>query len=1216
MNIETHRTRFDLTGPLPAGRAALEASAGTGKTYSLTALIARYIAEASVPADQILVVTFTRAAADELRTRARAVLAAAAEALLPDNVSAGITPKGNDWMTVLQQCDNLFEPAHRRQRVATAISRFDDITITTIHGFCQSALGQLGLRAGTDPAAVLVENTTDLVAEVCRDALLDALADDPTWLMSPTGKPRTPKQFERDLIDIVKGVLTNPSATVVPTQVEDDIAMRWADLVDRSRQTVHDRQARRGQTGYDSLVTGLHRALTDPRRGRQVAAQLAQRFSVVLIDEFQDTDQLQWDVFRLAFGSKTLVTVGDPKQAIYRFRGADVDAYLAAVADVPASSTLSLATNFRSDRALLDGLGHLFDGATLGDARIAFHPVAAAESAPHNALRSPTDPPGAAAVRLRAVPLDPRLKSPMRKTLSMPLVRGLILSDLASRVIELLDHGIISDRSGSERRVLPGDIAVLVPTHAEAHHVADALQRSGVPAVRTRTGSVLASPAVLQWRLLLTALARPHDVGAVRAAALGWFLATDVAMLAGDAGHDDANDGDDVVTHLHEQAATMADHLRRDGIAAFYDAQKAGPGLLETVLGLPDGVRHLTDLDHIAELLAAALHATSSDANGAISVLEDLVSNDDDRAEATMRRIDSDDLAVQITTIHAAKGLEFPIVLVPFSFKPRPNTRVPYSYSDSHGHRMIDVASPIAWDGGPSTPGDETTRDNQELRKYLTGTDNDGDALRLLYVALTRAQHRLEIWWASTMSAKTSALARLLLDRDDGSSPVRNSPAELRPKRGGVGISIKPPDFTKLDEDPAHKQVCAVAEGSDGAISYIEIPPMLDHPVWTNRVSVHPVAMSTPSTGRRSLLDPTWKRWSFTRLGATVDAAIHQRDLAPPLPGEPLLAQPIDAALDHEAAGRADETPDLHDDMIAIEARTGPDPESESKSEPATVPDGVSMHLADTAAGTTFGTFVHSVLEGLDFTSADLDTDLHAHALEHAAIAGLSIPLEPVVAGVAAALRTPLGPLFDNRRLVDFAPADRLAELTFDLPILAATVTSSPIRAGDIGRVLLATLDDGDPVRDFATQMIDSFDAVDISGWMHGSIDAVLRIAGPLGHRYVVIDYKTNRLHVPGQSDPLSAYAPPLLVAAMEHHRYPLQALIYSVALHRYLRWRLGDRYAPDVHLGGVGYLFVRGMVGPDTPLTDGRPAGVFAWRPATAAIVGLDHLLAVGTSA
>ena len=1199
------RVPFDLAGAIPTTRTVLEASAGTGKTYSLTGLIARYIAEESVPVDQILVVTFTRAAANELRQRTRDVLIAAAKALL-DRKETDKYP----WMRVLLEADNLFVADQRRQRLVDAITRFDDLSITTIHGFCQQALGQLGLRSGSDPDVVLIENTGDIVAEVCRDVLVAELADDPTRLSPPvpsSQRLRTPKQVEKDLIEAVQAVLTNPGSRHIPEHSDDETAARWADIVERTHQAVHRRQRSRGQIGYDDLVSGLQRALIDPGRGAVVAAQLAQRFSVVLVDEFQDTDRLQWDVFDTAFGSRALITVGDPKQAIYRFRGADVHAYLDAVAAAP---VLSLTTNHRSDQQLLAGLAHLFDGATLGDPRIEFVPVAAVEGAPVNALgHIDASIRPAAPIQLRVAPQVASLRTAKYKTLSMPLIRPLVLADLANRTIDLLDNGFIRDRSGG-RPVEPGDIAVLVPSHAEAHHVADALHRAGIPAVRTRTGSVLQSSAVMQWRLLLTAMARPHDPPSVRTAALGWFLATDIADLAGD-------NADAVLGELQQRAAEMADQLRRSGLAAFYDAQKSGRGLLEAVLAQSDGDRHLTDLDHLAEVLTQALHGTTSDASRTLRVLEELVANDDERSESTMRRIDSDALAVQITTIHAAKGLEYPIVLVPFSFKPRPPTRTPYSFTDEHGRRVLDVASSVAWDAGLGTDGDETTRQNRDLRKHLAGVENDGDSLRLLYVALTRAQHHLELWWASTTGAKTSALGRMLLDRD-GSGPVDNTESLLKAKKKPPGFAVVKPGFAMLGEEAVREQIELLVDASAGAIEITELAAQIEHPSWFAPSKPQITELTTASVGghasvggRASVADHAWKRWSFTRLSASADELEPFAEPGGNDDGGASDAPVVGGADEPEAS--ADGHLDRITDGITAGITAGMTATASRPGDGWLASSAAVVHLADVAAGTAFGTFVHSVLEQLDFTADDLAGEIRTLAVEHARAAGLALDIDRVVSGLVAAAQTPLGPLFGERSLADIPPADRLAELTFDIPIVGGAAFTR-LRAGAIGDVLSGTLAPDDPLRSYADRLATELAGVDIAGWMHGSIDAVFRVPAAHGHRYIVVDYKTNRLHTPGDGDPLAAYQAHHLLTAMEHHRYPLQALLYSVALHRYLRWRLGAGYSPDEHLGGIAYLFVRGMVGPSTPTAAGVPNGVFSWTPPTTTILELDHLFATGS--
>ena len=1225
-------TPFDLSGPLPSGRTVLEASAGTGKTYSLTGLIVRYLAEAAVSVDQLLVVTFTRAAANELRERTRVTLELAAHVLRD-----GAAPDNHAWMTALLSTtgasgDHAAELERRGRRVADAITHFDELTITTIHGFCQQALAQLGVRSGFNPDAILVESLHDVMAEACRDAIVTELADDPARLNTvgvSYSKIANPRQAEIELINGVGALTANPGSRLMPANGPDVVAANWVRLTVGAHKEVARRQEVRNEIGYDTLISGLQRALTHPEYGPAVAAQLAQRSSVVLVDEFQDTDRLQWEVFERAFSGRTLITVGDPKQAIYRFRGADVHAYLEAI---DAATTLALTTNHRSDQAVLNGLARLFDGATLGDPRIRFVPVHARPDAPFTAVTGTGDD---AAVHLRVVPLDNSLRGAAGKELSMPLVRSLVLDDLVSRVVALLDQAELevgassgtdginndsddthgdhhTDRSrdagAHRRRVEPGDIAVLVPSHAEANHVAAALRQARIPAVRTRTGSVLQSPAALQWRLLLNALAQPHQTPLVRAAALGWFLHTDVATLAGD---------DAVLAALQSRAAELAVRMRAVGVSAFYEALKARvgdpddlvAGLVDTLLGRDGGDRDLTDLDHISELLAAALQGRPADPALVLRVLDQMISDTDDRNEAAMRRIDSDALAVQITTIHSAKGLEYPIVLVPFGFKPRGNIRTPYSYTDPAGGRVLDLASRVGWDGGLADPNDPMTRDHQELRRHRATLEVEGDELRLLYVALTRARHRVEIWWACTRSAGTSALARVLTDRY-GAGSVQNTEYEVVPRPRSGGFTVKRPFHQVTGEANVLAQIKTLARDSDGVIACTVIPAQVSPGTWAGHhpPSSLPLSAAAVAPGR-SVIDPRWTRWSFSRMTALAgDHASAEPTAADTGADERTDRGGFDEPVDHETAEDTGQALIDDEDASSGAALTG----AQQLQLLGVAP---TAHLADVPGGTRFGTFVHAVLERLDPTADDLAGTVRALVVENAAREGLDLGLSmgSVVEGLVAAVRTPLGPLFDGRSLAQLPPRDRLAELTFDLPIASAR---GVVSAGDIGRVLLTHLPPQDPVHRFARQLRRDFAGFDLAGWMHGSIDGVFRVDVGGRQRFVVVDYKTNRLHEPGAADPVAAYHPKALIPAMEHSRYPLQALIYMVAVHRYLRWRLADRYDPEQHLGGTAYLFVRGMVGTETPVVQRVPHGVFSWRPPAAAVLAVDELLATGAAA
>jgi exodeoxyribonuclease V beta subunit len=219
---------------------------------------------------------------------------------------------------------------------------------------------------------------------------------------------------------------------------------------------------------------------------------------------------------------------------------------------------------------------------------------------------------------------------------------------------------------------------------------------------------------------------------------------------------------------------------------------------------------------------------------------------------------------------------------------------------------------------------------------------------------------------------------------------------------------------------------------------------------------------------------------------------------------------------------------------------------------------------------------------------------------------------EQLASGLAPTFATPLGPLAGGRRLCDIPRSDQLAELAFEFGLAGGEVTTADLRLGLVAGLLRRHLAEGDPLAGYA-ERLDHPALADqtLRGYLTGSIDAVLRVRDPLGEpRYLVVDYKTNWLgSFDGTPLTLAAYQPAQLADAMMQAHYPLQALLYSVAVHRFLRWRQPG-YTPERHLGGVLYLFVRGMAGADTPQVDGVPAGVFAWRPPAALVADLSDLL------
>jgi exodeoxyribonuclease V beta subunit len=263
--------------------------------------------------------------------------------------------------------------------------------------------------------------------------------------------------------------------------------------------------------------------------------------------------------------------------------------------------------------------------------------------------------------------------------------------------------------------------------------------------------------------------------------------------------------------------------------------------------------------------------------------------------------------------------------------------------------------------------------------------------------------------------------------------------------------------------------------------------------------------------------------------------------------------------------------------------------------------------LADGPGGTRFGTFVHTVFEAADFAAPDLERELDRQIAD--AVARRPVELGDrarVLEGLRAAIETPLGPLAGNVRLRDIPRADRLDELTFELPLAGGDTPTGTVTPRAIGDVLRRHLPAGDPLASYADRLSDPDLRAAVRGYLTGSIDLALRLRGA----FFVVDYKTNWLAAPGE--PLTAwhYRPAALADEMQRSHYGLQALLYTVALHRYLRWRLAG-YDPGTHLGGVLYLFIRGMTGADTPVVDGRPCGVFGWKPPAALVLELDEVLA-----
>ncbi|WP_323793755.1 3'-5' exonuclease, partial [Nocardioides sp.] len=513
------------------------------------------------------------------------------------------------------------------------------------------------------------------------------------------------------------------------------------------------------------------------------------------------------------------------------------------------------------------------------------------------------------------------------------------------------------------------------------------------------------------------------------------------------------------------------------------------------------------------------------------------------------RRLDSDAAAVQIMTVWASKGLQYPLVYLPFSFNRNIQTRevVLYHDDDDDDARCLDI-------GGKQHPG---YRQIEARGRHEVA----GDDVRLTYVALTRAQSQVVAWWAPSWDEPNGGLSRLLRGRGQGDVTV--------------------PDRVATDKvDDATAIAGFRAWETAGGLSLeraAHVDP--DAPVSD------PVASDLGVRRFARSIDTAWQRTSYSGLIRGVDD------------GHGPTSEVDSAELDDESEQQDD--PDLD--------QVGQLPEADEMVSP----------MAHLPAGAALGSLVHAVLELADPEAADLRAEVLTHVVDQLDWWPVATEADVLTDALLPLFDSPLGPLAPGLTLRDVPIKDRLRELDFEIPLAGGDGDRGADRReatlADVGVLLRETLAADDPLLPYAARLTDSALAEkSLRGYLSGSIDVVLRVPAPHvpgGHRYVVVDYKTNRLTDAGTVATAQAFTHERLTAAMLHSDYPLQALLYTVVAHRYLRWRLPG-YDPAQHLGGVLYLYLRGMCGPATPVIDGHPTGAFSWVPPTALVTALSDLL------
>ena len=1161
-------TAFDAKTVVLAGTNLIEASAGTGKTYTLAELYLRLVLEQNLTVDKILVVTYTRAATEELRDRLRQKLVEARDDLLAT------------------------QSANKRDfhKLNLAIQSFDQAAIFTIHGFCQRVLTDFAFESGLRFDVDLIGDEREILQAATDDfwrreisqsnpelsAYLLAKRQTPETLLqsirSLIGKPylnyiALPEiDFQRfqqtvtDNFNTVKKVwaveqeqviatlqnktllngnkyrtnsveawlvqlLAMMASSVAPAtlfenfdrftkaRLEDalkkdqqlpelDFWLACQSLLDAQQQlemartiqlknlrlslltylneTVPTLKQQQQVQSYDDLLVTLEQALNAEQGGDQLVEQLRSQYQAALIDEFQDTDPVQYLSFSRIYAESGLPTfyVGDPKQAIYSFRGADIFTYLKAKAATEHEHTLT--TNWRSHPYLVKGVNRLFERK-----QQAF----VYEEIPFVAVNAERAEEPALLINNEAISPLSIVWTSSEKTLAKKDMTQLAANSTADEIARLLNLAqedkteLIKDEKS--RPLSGGDIAVLVRNHRQASVIQQCLQKRGINSVQQGRENVFSSVEALLLERLLLAVAEPNNASRIIA-----VLASPLFGLNALALYEVQQDEPTWLKHFdffHE----LHQLWLQKGFMSMFRHVMVAQSVQQRVLAANDGERQLTNLYHLAELIQDYCSRQKSAMEAVLHWLaaHRQAENGDD--ETAQLRLESDEQLVKIITIHKSKGLEYPIVFCPFLWDA--NLRAANDEIVRFHDPEFDNAAYVAM-----------VEPSLARAKEFVLQEEKAEDLRLLYVALTRARERCVITWGNANGVNDSAFFGLLH-----------------------------PTLTKIDPVQMEVDIQVLADSSNHTIA---VEPLIEQAI----VTLHNNLADTQTLAARQFvgkIDKPWRIGSFSALTAGHDAEVPD----------------YDSVSQHQ----------LQIDMPRL-------PQAE---------------IADRfkfPKGAQAGTCLHSIFEQWDFNTDDNEgmTKLVSQILLQYGF--VQAWTEAVCKWLCEVVTTPLS-AGGSLCLAALTPAHRLDEMAFYFPVAHLSVSS-------LKRQLKPHLVENSAL----SQVINHSSFYDLSGFMKGFIDLIFEYEG----RFYVVDYKSNFLGSQPQD-----YATEQLDEAMISHDYPLQYLIYSLALHRYLALRLPD-YDPELHLGGVYYLFIRGMH------PEWGQAGVFADSPSVELLTAFDHYL------
>lgn len=1143
-----------ITLPL-SGRHLIEASAGTGKTFNITRLYLRLLLEQQLPVEKILVMTFTRAATAELRAR----------------LSREIQRARDEWGQLTgpfyESLQQSLAPEQARALLHRALLCLDEAAVYTIHSFCKRALTQQAFASGISFQANLEADTSTLTMEALEDwyriqarkpdfaelygfyptpaqfaahwrntihssdevpppAMPDPV---PAWQAFRDDWPREKAAFLKLNVDNRRAAHTKAAWQALYDEIDDWAGQDWPGEIppvfldselkkdafksakkaealpslqtltetlgtlQKARKAAWAREGilyarehlgiskdRLDQLDFNDLIRLLRERLQDPEAGPGLAERLAEQFPAALVDEFQDTDPDQYAILQAIYqppadaqGELFLCMIGDPKQAIYGFRGGDVFAYLKARADAQYHWVMD--TNYRSSGGVIRGYNRLFHGGPLdgpGAEVFGF----GIQYTPVNTGKP--DLPGlsdAAPGRrdfqwglMPAPPKDNGKPGGFNKDTQAELAEWSALE-----IRRLLAEARIGSEQGEERALSPGDIAILVRQKGEAEVMQSALTEQGLNAVYlSARDNVMQSPeAASLWRALNGILDLEDDRALTAALATPW-LGYDTAALY----------------HLQSD-----EHAWADTLATISELRQRwlNQGFMSMGLRLlqqhthPDPHRHerlLTNSLHLLELLQEASQ-THHQPRALLHWFQQAMN--EAGSEANQLRLENDAHLIQIVTLHGAKGLEYPVVFMPFISYGRPKPKIPpmlVRYHDRGDFSALQALNP---------DGDQRAWYEEE---------QIAEEKRLLYVGATRAERRIYLLAAEFNQFDRSPLARCLGVRD----------------------------FQGLVEQVGAQQ----EEGHCGILDLTD-----SRPAPRGGLDDTPEQPPEPATFK-GRIERDWWLSSFS-------------------------------ALTRNARHGGLSTPDRDQDEPETNAEV---PATEEVGEG---PEALRFTLA---RGAEAGNLLHDVLEWLDFRQPDFQGVLTRAADRYPALmnpeqADATQRRQALQHWLEQILATPLP---SGARLADLSMEDTLRESAFYFPMAGR-------QRGQLGRIL---------ARHRGSDGVNLPEPPRLKGMLHGFVDLIYQWQG----RYYVVDYKSTFL-----GERLGDYQEPRLTESMQKSYYDLQYLLYSLALHRYLRTRIAD-YDPQKHLGGVEYLYLRGL----SPRSEG---GVYH-RPADLeALHALDRL-------